>query len=345
MRQQNADNSRHPVAAGAEPGTELMTASTKNTALHWASVHEFGFVAGMKLLFWLYKKIGRWPFRLILYPVLFWYLLFRPSARHASQIYLRHVNRRQAIRTDLVKVIAHFAAFAEMMLDKMLLWSGSVDPASICTAGTELIEQLIAEKRGAVFICSHLGNADFSRILSGNHRSQITILAHTKHARMFNQLLSAMNPLSQLNVVQVTEMTPDTAMMLATKVADGEFIMIAGDRIPVAPEPRVVMAEFLGEPAPFPVGPYVLASVLQCPLYMLFSAKIADRVVVQVELLRESVRLPRNNRDEQLVRLVADYARHLESHCLQSPLQWFNFYDYWQLPAFDPASADGRGNK
>ena len=36
---------------------------------HWAQINEFSFVAGMRLLFWLCRLVGRWPFRLILYPV------------------------------------------------------------------------------------------------------------------------------------------------------------------------------------------------------------------------------------------------------------------------------------
>jgi len=323
-------------------GTLHDNAQQDKPVKHWALVNEFGFVTGMRLLFWIYIIIGRWPFRLVLYPVLLWYLIYKPSARRASQTYLHHVNRRHPIRTDIIKVVSHFASFAEMMLDKMLLWSGMVDPASVHTSGNELIEQLIYKKRGAVFICAHLGNADFCRILSESHRSKITILAHTKHAKVFNQLLTTLNPLSQMNVVQVTEITPATAMMLAMRVARGEFIMIAGDRIPVSYHPRVVMADFLGEPAPFPIGPYVLASVLQCPLYMLFSKKVNDQVVVNVELLRESVRLPRKYRDRVLTELVSDYANHLETHCLQAPLQWFNFYDYWHLPEYDVINADSR---
>ena len=300
--------------------------------LHWATVNEFGFTTGMHVLFWICRLFGRWPFRLVLYPVLTWYVLTKPAARRASQNYLHHVAARQAIPTGLNQVVHHFAAFAEMMLDKLLLWSGLFKVESVQFFGTEPIRQLMLEKRGAVLICSHFGNLDLCRVLSSRHSDlKMTILVHTKHTRMFNQMLASINPDSQMNLLQVTEITPATAMLLAERVAQGEFVVIAGDRIPVAPNPRVVMAEFLGEPAPFPVGPYVLASVLQCPVFMLFSMGRDGHHEIHFNLLRESLRLPRKGREAMLQQLASEYAKQLEQHCLSAPLQWFNFYDYWHL--------------
>jgi len=298
---------------------------------HWSAINDFSFLAGMRLLFWVCKVFGRWPFRLLLYPVLLWYLLFKPAARRASREYLMHINRLIPTDTSIINVLRHFAAFAEMMLDKMLLWSGLFDASSVRYVGIEMMRQRLAEKRGVLLMCSHLGNLDLCRVLSRHHSElKLTVLVHTKHAQKFNQLLEKMNPASQLNLMQVTEITPATAMVLAEKVAQGEFVVIAGDRIPVAKNPRTVTANFLNVPAKFPIGPYVLASVLQCPVYMLFSLRGEDgQYEIHYELLRDAIRLPRNGRDHLVGELAADYARRLQAHCLTASLQWFNFYDFW----------------
>lgn len=307
---------------------------------HWASINEVTFIAGMRLMFWICKVFGRWPFRLILYPILIWYVLAKSAARHASQTYLKHVNLRQPINTGFINVIRHFGEFAEMMLDKMLLWSGLFDASAVQYIGSPAIRELIEQKRGAVLICSHFGNVDLCRALSSRHSDlKLTILVHTKHAQAFNHLLETLNPVSQLNLLQVTEITAVTAMLLAERVAQGEFVVIAGDRIPVSDNPRVVMADFLGEPAPFPVGPYVLASVLQCPLFMLFSMRKENKYEIHFAPLRDAFHLPRKGRDQALTELAADYAKELERHCLSAPLQWFNFYDYWHLPKWKNTDA------
>jgi predicted LPLAT superfamily acyltransferase len=316
---------------------------------HWAAVNELGFLTGMRLMFWICKVFGRWPFRLILYPVLLWYVLVKSSARRASRDYLDHLNQIKPINTGVFKVIQHFAAFAEMMLDKMLLWSGLFDASSVRFFGTDNMKQLLAENRGVLLICSHLGNLDLCRVLSNRHsKLKLTVLVHTKHAQRFNHLLETINPASQLNLMQVTEITPATAMILSQKIAQGEFVVIAGDRIPVATHLhanlrvnlRVTTANFLGSPARFPIGPYVLASVLQCPVYILFSIRSErGQHEIHYELLRDSIRLPRKGRDQMLSELASEYAARLEAHCLAAPLQWFNFYDFWYLPPTDNSNA------
>ena len=52
---------------------------------HWAAIEEASFVAGMRLLFWVCRVFGRWPFRIVLYPVLLWYVLTQPRARCSAE--------------------------------------------------------------------------------------------------------------------------------------------------------------------------------------------------------------------------------------------------------------------
>jgi predicted LPLAT superfamily acyltransferase len=315
---------------------ELMSENRK----HWANINEVSFVAGMRFLFAVYRVFGRWPFRVMLYPVLFWYVLTQPLSRHASLGYLRRVRHYTRVPVGMIGVLRHFASFAESILDKMLLWGGLFKTDHVVYRGADQLDKLIAEKRGALMICAHLGNLELCRVLARQHANmRLTILVHTKHARAFNQMLAKLDPASQLNLMQVTEMTPATAMLLSEKIADGEFIVMAGDRVPVSMQPRVAMADFLGAPAAFPIGPYVLASILQCPTYLLFSLQRGMQAEVSFELLRESIKLPRKNRDDTLRPLVADYASRLQHHCLRAPLQWFNFYDFWHLPVLEKTDA------
>lgn len=305
---------------------------------HWASINEVSFVAGMRLLFWICRVFGRWPFRVVLYPVLAWYVLTKPLPRRASREYLGRVAAHAG--AALPGVMRHFASFGENILDKMLLWGGLFKLDSVDLHGGELITEALAAGRGGLLICSHLGNLELCRVLSRQrHDIKLTVLVHTKHAQAFNAMLGRLNPESQFNLMQVTEMSPATAMLLSERVARGEFVVIAGDRVPVSHNPRVAVAEFIGAPAAFPVGPYVLASVLQCPVYLLFSIREGRRSAVYFEAFRDSVRIPRQGREAAFAALAADYAGRLEHYCLRAPLQWFNFYDFWHTSQLERPDA------
>ena len=299
---------------------------------HWASIHEASFVTGMRLLFWIYRVCGRWPFQLVLHPVLAWYVLTKPAARRASRDYLDRIAPLAKAPQGLGGVLRHFGAFAETILDKMLLWGGLFNTSQVRVHGNAPLLERIAARQGALLVCSHLGNLELCRVMAQDHPGlRMTVLVHTRHAQAFNRMLAKLDPRSELNLLQVTEMTPAVAIMLAERVADGEFVVIAGDRVPVSDAPRTVSVPFLGSPAAFPVGPYVMASLLQCPIYLLFSQREADGgYAVHFELLRDTFTLPRKGRDAMLAELAGAYAARLQHHCLRAPLQWFNFYEFWR---------------
>jgi predicted LPLAT superfamily acyltransferase len=296
---------------------------------HWAAINEASFVAGMRLLFWVCRVFGRWPFRIVLYPVLLWYVATQPRARRASGTYLARVGAPGGF----MGVLRHFGAFAEAILDKMLLWGGLFDFSRVRVHGAEPLLQMARQGRGALLVCAHLGNLDLCRALSLRTPDlKVTVLVHTRHAQAFNNMLAKLDPRSQLNLMQVTEMTPAMAMQLSERVGRGEFVVIAGDRVPVADNPRVALASFMGQTAAFPVGPYVMASVLGCPLYAMFAARDGERYDMHFEPLRETVTLPRRGREAALAELAGQYAARLEHHARRTPLEWFNFYDFWHLP-------------
>jgi predicted LPLAT superfamily acyltransferase len=336
-----------------------MSRRNRSPGKHWAQINEVSFVSGMRLLFGIYRLFGRWPFRLVLYPVIVWYVLAKPAARRASLDFLQQLARYRAgstgraaiglgahagagigthVRADWSGVMRHFASFGESILDKMSVWGGLFDMSSVKQVGRELLEADIAAGRGGLLICTHLGNLELCRVVSRQSaKMKLTVLVHTKHARAFNKMLAQLAPDSTLNLMQVTEMSPATAIELSERVARGEFVVIAGDRIPVSAKPRVSFAPFLGRAAPFPVGPYVLASLLQCPVYLMFSRRTRKGAQLNFEHFRDRIVLPRNARQQTFDTLTAAYAQRLQHYCLRTPLQWFNFYDFWQLPEADPA--------
>jgi predicted LPLAT superfamily acyltransferase len=260
-------------------------------------------------------------------------MVTRKLARDASVDYLRRLRATggaSQIKPGMLTVMRHFAAFAETMLDKMLLWGGLFKLDNTVLHGEKEFTEDFDKKLGGIIISCHIGNLDLCRILSRRRAGlKISVMGHTKHARAFNHVLAQLDPESQVDVLEVSEITPATAMMLSDKIGRGEYLVVAGDRIPIADNPRVTTARFLGADASLPVGPYILANLLQCPVYLLFSMKVGKTSEIHIERFRDSIQLPRKNRDEVIARLAADYVARLEYFCRRAPLQWFNFFDFW----------------
>ena len=124
-------------------------------------------------------------------------------------------------------------------------------------------------------------------------------------------------------------------LRLADKVAAGEFLAIAGDRIPVHGS-KTVRIPFLGEEADFPVGPYLIASLLGCPLFLMLSVHEGAGYVLEFEKLADVVRLPRRNRDAALAEHACRFADALTARLQRSPYDWFNFFAFWEPAQPEP---------
>ena len=116
--------------------------------------------------------------------------------------------------------------------------------------------------------------------------------------------------------------------MLKDKIQEGEVLVVTGDR--GVDDRDSVKVPFLGEAAPFPQGPFIIASLLDCPVYFLFCSKNKNTYEVYLEKISETLSFDRKQRAVQLKNIVSLFAAALEKLCVKYPYQWFNFYDFWQ---------------
>lgn len=302
---------------------------------HWSEMGEWSMIRGMRFLLRVYLLLGRSALQWFLYPVVSYYWLANKPGRAASQAYLKRVAKLSPasdLSGSLLDSYRHFICFANAIIDKLAAWSGALTLADVDYAGRgELLAQ-IKTGRGAVLLGSHLGNLEVCRVIADmDGAPRINVLVHTKHAEKFNRLLKQTNENSGLNLIQVTDISAATSMLLSDKIDNGELVIIAADRTPVSPHPRVSRAEFLGADALFPQGPFILASLLKCPVYTLFCLKRQGRQAIYFEPFSELLTFPRKTREQAIQQTIQSYARRLEHYCLMEPLQWFNFFDFWRL--------------
>lgn len=302
------------------------------SARHWASLGENTFVAGIWLLWGVYRTFGRTFFRVCLFPVVGWYWATNPAARGASLEYLQRVQAASGALGHMPgwrDTLRHFLAFGETLLDKLLAISGRYTFANVRSEGQEAVLRQLASRRGAMIVTAHVGCLELCQaLIDQDHGLTLTVLVHTAHAERFNRILQRLAPASRVRLLQVSEVSAATALLLSDCIERGELVAIVGDRVPVQPS-KTVTVPFLGVDAPLPVGAYVLAALLKCPLYFMACVREAGSHVVVFEDLAERVELPRARRDEALRELAQRYVASLEAIVQRAPFEWFNFFPFW----------------
>ncbi|EKE83418.1 acetyltransferase [Idiomarina xiamenensis] len=310
---------------------------------HWASRQERGSYLGIVTLLTLYRYGGRWLLKLLLAPIISYFLLTGGDARRASLQYLRRLHRycQQSGQPSPFRRVPgwrhswrHFWQFGLAAVDKIDAWIGRIKLADITYRGDITFKALNEQPQGGLLLCSHLGNIEVARAMSKErYQKRMNVLVFTQHARAFNRALQQVNAEAGIDLIQVTDIDVAFAIEMKQRIENGEYVVIVGDRISVTAPEHVIMQDFLGQPAPFAMGPWVLASVLECPVYLMFCMQAQSGYDVYFKRFREQVVLPRKQRHAALQSVVADYAANLAMIAQRYPYQWYNFYDFWTLPA------------
>ena len=310
---------------------------------HWSTMTETGTIFGMRILLMCYRLFGHKGFRFSLLPVVLYFYLKKHSIRSASKDYLRRMIPFLPERehTTLVS-FHHFWMFGEILLDKFLVWMGEIKPQDVVFETLETFQKLKASKCGGIIVVSHLGNTEICSALAHQLPNvKVTMLVYTKHAQKFNNMMKRVNANASIDFMQVTDISPATAMILSERIAAGEFIVIAGDRTPVNNGGRFSIVDFLGAKAALPQGAFILANLLRCPVYLMFCLKQDSIYHIHMELFSEKLTMARKEREKKLEETVARYAKRLEYYCQLAPLQWFNFFPFWEMDSKDkPTSTD-----
>ncbi|MCD8539913.1 MAG: hypothetical protein LRY55_09200 [Leadbetterella sp.] len=103
-------------------------------------------------------------------------------------------------------------------------------------------------------------------------------------------------------------------------LSKNELVCFTGDRY--VKGSKYLSAPLLDEEARFPAGPFMIASRLRVPVVYVYVMKEAN---LHYHLYAREA--PVKHRDADA--LLASYTQSVEGMIGRYPLQWFNYFDFW----------------
>lgn len=305
--------------------TDLVERTAESSS--WREARERGTVFGIKSLVVFATMFGRLPARGLVALIALYYTMFSGHARRATSDLRRRLGLRTGFRYSYVQVLR----FAQCALDALFFMRGRHRFFRVTRNGHHHLEELRRERRSAILLGAHLGSFYAMREQSDRESLPLHPVVYTKNARRFNAVLESLDPSSTTRLIEIGDGGQiDFMLSIREKLEEhGALVAILGDR--VQPGGKTVEVDFLGGRALLPAGPYILASMLRCPVY--FTAGIyrgGDRYELYCIPFAERVELPRKGREEAIARYAQKYADQLEALLRTAPDNWFNFYDFWR---------------
>jgi predicted LPLAT superfamily acyltransferase len=294
---------------------------------HWQEQREGGSRASIDLLVKAALRCGRGFMRFCLYPITLYYFLKRGPERRASREYLTRLFGRRA---SFWQVLKHLHCFAATMADRIYLLAHGERGFDIEVHGLEQLQHCISQGRGVLLVGSHQGSFEVLRALSARcPEVPLRVLLDKQKTPAITELLEALAPEVGEAVIDVSQGGAAITLAVAEACRTGGMVALLADRGRAHEVLR--RADFLGQPAPFPIGPWLLANTLQVPVVLCFGMyRGGRRYALSFELFADRVEIPRDARNQALDDVLRRYAQRLEHYARLEPYNWFNFYDFWQ---------------
>jgi predicted LPLAT superfamily acyltransferase len=222
-------------------------------------------------------------------------------------------------------VFRHFLAFGTALIDRTAILADKTREFSFCFDGEEHLRAAVAEGRGVLLLTAHIGNWEAAGQLLNRLDVPINVTGFDHEVSEIRSLLDqASKP--NFRLVPLTGSPTDTIPLVAA-MRRGEIVAMMGDRVYGSPSLPI---HFFGREAYFPIGAYVMAAIAGAPLIHVFNLRERGCHYHFFGFPPQRPVLPAHQeRDAYLSDCASHFAADLESVLKRDPLQWYNFYPFW----------------
>ncbi|MFO7728854.1 MAG: lysophospholipid acyltransferase family protein [Desulfonatronovibrio sp.] len=291
--------------------------SSRSIASRWQ--HQFFYVA--------IHLGGRRLAYAFIYPVVLYYMLFRPALRHRTRHYL---ERRFPGHSGIKAFTDSFhlsLSFAKALVDRATVGIAGPESMKVRFDSVEKIQELLKQGQGLILMNAHVGCWQVA--MSSIHKLDrpVNLLMKREQGdvdRHFHEHRGLSSPYRIID----PESFLGGAVEIVQALQRGEIVSVMGDRI-FGHDKNTVKAPFLGKTAVFPAGAYKIAAITGAPVAVMFSRKTGpDSYALE---LAKVIRVePMQNRSlENLKPYVFEFAEVLEEYVRKHPYQFYNFHDMW----------------
>jgi len=262
------------------------------------------------------------------YPVVCYYMLFRPGIRKRTRHYLR---RRFPDHKGLAAFRDSFRlslSFAKVLVDRAIVGIAGPESMDVRFDSMEEIQDLIDQGSGLILMNAHVGCWQVA--MSSIHMldTPVNLLMKREHGDVDRHYHEHRGMPCPYKIID-----PDGFLGGAVEIVQalqrGEIISVMGDRV-FGNDKNKLKIPFIGETAEFPVGAYKIAAITGAPVAVLFSRKtgVNSYALELAGIIRVN---PVQDRGlENLRPYVLEFAGLLEGYLQLHAYQFYNFHDMWE---------------
>ena len=274
----------------------------------------------------LIRCFGLWPAYAWLVMVAAWFAVFAVRERRASRQYLERILGPQQFWKWPWLEFRHFYSSGITLLDRAAVIMGKAQMHFDFEGEAEVL-RAIGEERGVILLAAHAGSWEMGGHIIARHGCPVNLVVLDRDEQRIRQMFDEALRAKKFNILTASN-DPLRSIPIVAALRRGELVALHGDR--TFGSDATVRVPFLGAPATFPIGAYLLAAATGAPVIHVFAMRVKLRHYRFISFPAQHI--PRERGPAQqaiLADAAAQYVAHLTAVLKQYPFQWYNFYPFW----------------
>lgn len=278
---------------------------------------------GYRIFVTVLKGWGLRPAYFLLRIVSAAYFLFAwKSSRHIRYYFRKRLHF--SLFRSVTALYDNYYSFGQSLIDKVAIMSGMKDRFSFDFDGEEHLHALVRLGKGGLLLSSHIGNWEAAAHLLERLHTPINIVMYDGEHQKIKDYIDTVTGKRTGRIIVIKE---DLSHIYAINEAfeRNELVCMHADRFMEGN--RTLVTDFLGEAAPFPAGPFILATTFKAPLCYVFAMKEGR---THYHFYSSRIKYyDYGNSKLAMQRMLEDFTEEMEQKVRQYPVQWYNYYDFW----------------
>jgi predicted LPLAT superfamily acyltransferase len=253
------------------------------------------------------------------------FIPFAPLATRSNWKYYRNIHHYNWFKTIKMLYVNYFR-FGQVMIDKIAVRSGYENKYNYEFENYEAFLNVLDHSKGAILIGAHIGNWEIGGNFFGDYGKKINIVMYDAEYRKIKEIYEKnLNPVTH-KIIPISEDNFEHIYQIKNALDNQEYVCFQGDRFIRDKTSKTI--DFMGKPAKFPLGPFLLAGRFDVPVVFYFSMRNKGMKYKFKFTIAETNKMTKTRqRVDELLHLYVDA---LEKTVKEYPEQWFNYYPFWE---------------
>jgi predicted LPLAT superfamily acyltransferase len=243
-------------------------------------------------------------------------------------VYSRHVLKLGFFKSILF-LYRNYYSFGQSLIDKVAVGAGLSAKYDFEFENSDVLDILSKKDSGVVIIGAHFGSWEVGAPFFNNYGSRLNLVMFDNEDENIKKVLSDnITDIPDYTIIPVNKDNLEHVFKIAFALENNELVSFQGDRF--VNDEKVVKTDFMGIPAAFPQGPFLVASKFKVPVIYYFAVREKGR---KYKFIFKKATISDSESDGKSVAeaYLKQYVSALETEVGKYPEQWYNFYDFWNL--------------